>query len=100
MGDWNSSAAKSRSFWDFVPQFSEIVKVNDEDGDLERMQQMLLLEQEVVLVFRRPNPTLYHTSAQRSDDVAVNAKLRGASEAVKETITYLEKARETSPGSS
>jgi len=60
MGDWNALCAQSRRFFDIVGQFSEIVKVNDQKSDPERMQQMLVTESSVEVTFTRPDPELYN----------------------------------------
>lgn len=60
LGEWNALAAGSRRFFDVVGQFAEIVKVNDQADDPERMQQMLVTELEVEVTFIRPDPELYN----------------------------------------
>lgn len=60
LGEWNMLATGARRYYDVVGQFSEIVRVNDNSDDPERMQQMLVTETEVDLVFARPDPELYN----------------------------------------
>jgi len=61
LGEWNTSAAAARRFYDVVGQFSEIVRVNDQKDDPERMQQMLVTESMVEVSFVRPDPELYNS---------------------------------------
>jgi len=60
LGDWNTLAAGGRRFFDVVGQFSEIIKVNDQKDDPDRMQQLLVTESSVEITFMRPDPELYN----------------------------------------
>jgi len=59
LGEWNSLAESARRFFDVVGQFSEIVKVNGQSTDPEKMQQLLVTEWQVQVTFVRPDPDLY-----------------------------------------
>lgn len=60
LGEWNTVAAGSRRFFEVIGQSSEIISVNDEKVDSERMQQMLVTEPEVEIGFQRPDPELFN----------------------------------------
>lgn len=60
LGEWNTLAAGARRFFDVVGPFSQIISVNSESGDPERMQQALVTSSAVEVSFARPDPELYN----------------------------------------
>jgi len=60
LAEWNTLAAGARRFFDIVGPFSEIVMVNGERGDPERMQQLLVTGPSVDVAFARPDPEVYN----------------------------------------
>lgn len=60
LGESNALAARTRRFFDVVGPFAQIVSVNGERGDPERMQQVLVTDLTVDVSFTRPDPELYN----------------------------------------
>lgn len=60
LGAWNKSAAADRRYSEIIAQHSEIIQVNDCEDDPARMQQLLVTESEVKILFKRPDPELYN----------------------------------------
>jgi len=60
LGESNALAARTRRFFDVVGPFAQIVSVNGESGDPERMQQELVANSTVDVAFARPDPELYN----------------------------------------
>jgi len=56
---WNQWAILSRQFHQVVPPGSEILRVNDLEGNAERMQDLLVESRSVHILFRRPSPDAY-----------------------------------------